>query len=550
MMLLAKAFVMFLTRWESRDLDRSQIPEELLTEKIPVIIFDIILRILDNQEDDGSWSRQREPTAYAMLAMSALCRLPWVESFAPEILSRVKKGSEYLSRSQDLWKHGDHIWIEKIAYSSSNLSLTYCLAAKKSAEGIIDSEPTYLGQEVRSLLSSSTKMVKSFQKFFSSVPTFSREPAWKLELWILQAFQFSPRLARLGLNLSIPKNASDNKYLAYIPFTWIATSNGSHRMSLSSQWEMMLCSALNYQIDEFMEFTVAEEHSERTGHLKSVVRRLCTIDVPQLTASPVGRQGLPKSLNTFPNDEKIDNGELTPPGSEADVAVREVEEKLAQFVGHFLSHPKVVQSPTWMQTWLAQQLQRCVIAHLTHLGDCQEYAGHHSPGHSLATKPWTYFDWVHSTPADNTTAKFSFVFYLCLVLGGSGDKLLGSVENGNASYFPRYVAEDMCQHLAAMCRQQNDYGSIARDRAEGGLNSADFSDLYLGGVDANGDEGTNAAKKMLLYVAAYERACLESAMTELGKYLEPRVMDELRVFINITDLYGQIYIVKDRGPGA
>lgn len=548
MMLLAKAFVMFLNRWESKALDSNQISEELLKERIPVILFDILLKVLDSQEEDGSWSRQREPTAYAILALTALRRLPWVESFAPEIQLRVSRGNDYLIGSKYLWRHGDHIWIEKVAYSNSNLALAYCLAATKSAEGMKGTP--CLGQEVRNLLSSSPKMVKSFQMFFSRVPNFSKAPAWKLELWILQAFQFCRRLGRAGLDISIPKNASDDKYLAYIPFTWIATCDGSQRMSLSSQWEMMVCSVLNYQVDEFMEFSVSQEHSEDIGHFKSIVHRLCLPGRPETAAPSLESQKSKKSIDHCLAQETISHGDLTPPDSEADAAIREAEDTIAQFVDHFLCHPKVVQSPAWMQTWLAQQLRRCVIAHLTHLEDCKEYAGPSSPGHSHTTKPWTYFDWVHSTPADNTTAKFSFVFYLCLILGESGDKLLGNGKETKASYFPRYVAEDMCNHLAAMCRQQNDYGSISRDRAEGGLNSVDFADLYLGGVDADGDDMIHAAKQMLLDVAAYERACLENSMMELGKYLDSGVIDGLRVFIDITDLYGQIYIAKDRGPEA
>lgn len=548
MMLLAKAFVMFLDRWESKALDRSQILEELLRERIPVILFDILLKILDSQEDDGSWSQQREPTAYATLALTALRRLPWVKPFAPEIQLRVSRGNDYLNDSKNLWRHGDHIWIEKIAYSNSNLALAYCLAATKSAEGMKGTP--CLGQEVSDLLSSSPKMVRSFQMFFSGVHTFSKVPAWKLELWILQAFQFCPRLGRAGLDITIPKDVSDDKYLAYVPFTWIATCNGSQRMSLSSQWEMMVCSVLNYQVDEFMECSVSQEYSEGIVHLKSVVHRLCLSRRPEPATPYIKSQKSKNSPDQCLTEETISRGDLTPPDSEADIAIREAEDTIAQFVAKFLCHPKVVKSPDWMQSWLAQQLRRCVLAHLTHLEDCKEYAGPSSPGHTHTTKPWTYFDWVHSTPADNTTAKFSFVFYMCLVLGQGGDKLLGNSEETKVSYFPRYVAENMCNHLAAMCRQQNDYGSISRDRAEGGLNSADFSDLYLGGIDADGDDKIHVAKEMLLNVAAYERSCLENSIMELGKYLDPGVMDALKVFVNITDLYGQIYIVKDRGPRA
>lgn len=544
MMLLAKAFVMFLTRWESRDLDRSKVSEDLVQEKIPVILLDILLKVLDSQEEDGSWSHQREPTAYAALALAALRRLPWAEALAPEIQTRVNRGREYLLGSKDQWRHGDHIWIEKVAYSSSNLSLTYCLAATKAAESV--ERTGYLGQDVRDLLLSSPKMIKGFHKFFSALPTFSNEPSWRLELWVLQAFQFSRRLGRSGLDILTRKSTGESKYLAYIPFTWISIANGSRRMSLSSQWEMMVCSLLNFQIDDFIEFSVTQEHTEVIQHLKCVVRRLCTSGRLKTTVSEFSFEvkSAKRKLDEYHNGEKIGNGELSPPESEADEANRELEDKLAQFVNHYLRHPSVVRSPTWMRIWLAQQLQNCVLAHLTHLQDCKEYAGASSLEHDQATKPWTYFDWVHSTPADNTTAKFSFVFYLCLVLGERGDKLLGNSDKSKPSYFPRYVAEDMCVHLAAMCRQQNDYGSLARDRAEGNLQSADFSDLYLGHVDADGGKDVHA-KNMLLDVAAYEHACVENAMKELGKYLDQGVMDSIRVFVEVTDLYGQIYIVKD-----
>lgn len=542
MMLLAKAFVMFLTRWESKDLDRSKVSDDLVQEKIPVILLDILLKVLGSQEEDGSWSHQREPTAYAALALMALRRLPWVEPLAQEIQTRVDRGGEYLLGSKDLWRHGDHIWIEKVAYSSSNLALTYCLAATKAAERV-GSTP-YLGQDVSGLLLSSPKMVKGFHKFFSALPSFSNEPSWKLELWVLQAFQFSRRLGHSGLDILTHKSTSESKYLAYIPFTWISISNGSQRMSLSSQWEMMVCSLLNFQIDDFVEFSVTQDHSESVQHLKGVVRRLCTSERLDVPNSPMNAKNSKRKLDEYQTGEKIGNGELSPPESEADEANRDLEDKLAQFVNHYLRHPSVVRSPTWMQIWLAQQLQNCVLAHLGHLQDCKEYAGASSSGHDQATKPWTYFDWVHSKPADNTTAKFSFVFYLCLVLGERGDKLLGNSENSEESYFPRYVAEDMCVHLAAMCRQQNDYGSLARDRAERNLQSADFSDLYLARVGADGSKDAHA-KKMLLDIAAYEHACVENAMTELDKYLDQGVMDAIRVFVEVTDLYGQIYIVRD-----
>lgn len=59
MMLPAKAFVMFLGRWEPKDRDPSKVSEDLLREKIPVILLDILLKVLASQEEDWSWSHQQ-----------------------------------------------------------------------------------------------------------------------------------------------------------------------------------------------------------------------------------------------------------------------------------------------------------------------------------------------------------------------------------------------------------------------------------------------------------------------------------------------------------
>lgn len=54
------------------------------------------------------------------------------------------------------------------------------------------------------------------------------------------------------------------------------------------------------------------------------------------------------------------------------------------------------------------------------------------------------------------------------------------------------------------------------------------------------------SRRFCFDVAAYERACLESATTELGRYYVDRgVVDAIRVFAEITDLYGQSYMVSD-----
>jgi hypothetical protein len=45
----------------------------------------------------------------------------------------------------------------------------------------------------------------------------------------------------------------------------------------------------------------------------------------------------------------------------------------------------------------------------------------------------------------------------------------------------------MTRHLAVMCRQYNDYGSLVRDAEEGNLNSIDFAE-FCGFANPNTEE--------------------------------------------------------------
>lgn len=163
-----------------------------------------------------------------------------------------------------------------------------------------------------------------------------------------------------------------------------------------------------------------------------------------------------------------------------------------------------------------------------------------------------FFRWVRNTSADHTSAPYTFHFVSCL--------LSSWVENGGdcfPSTLDKYYSAAMCQHLAAMCRMYNDYGSVIRDRDEGNVNSVDFPefDVVDGGV---GVDVPASKKRDLFQVAQYERACLEEAFRRLSddaadkispeaRARKKRKMDIYRLFYNVTDLWGQMYVLRDLG---
>jgi len=96
-----------------------------------------------------------------------------------------------------------------------------------------------------------------------------------------------------------------------------------------------------------------------------------------------------------------------------------------------------------------------------------------------------------------------------------------------------------------MCRQYNDYGSLQRDRDDKNLNSVNFPE-FLQNVE-NGKDRTLKAE--LFRIATYERKGLNLAMERLrelcGSRNAERLAEAVQLFIDVTDVYGQIYVLRD-----
>jgi hypothetical protein len=189
---------------------------------------------------------------------------------------------------------------------------------------------------------------------------------------------------------------------------------------------------------------------------------------------------------------------------------------------------------------------------------------------------------VNTTGADDTSCPFSFQFFACLVSRNLALKDGKSVNNGGARYcfdgaYAGYVAETLARRLAAMCRMYNDYGSAARDKAEANLNSLDFTEFHYDEAKAagvassdaktNGTNGLNGEhvngnghkkktdvdelnekmrKEHLMAISEFEREGMEHALRRLEEVVPSKTaIDMLRVFIDVTDTFGLIYVQKD-----
>jgi len=597
-MLLSQTLLRFLIRLDDGSLESGLFPEVLLREEIPIITMQVLAQILHLQEADGSWCSKHEVTSYAVLALVALASFPWMQRLSLTIDIAISRGKRYLEQIQHQWAHGDYLWIEKVTYASGTLSLGYCLSAARARPS-----SRSWGPIAEALNDVPIKRLSAMCRFFVGLPLYSGTPDEQIQAAFIQSHFFLRRLHRLQIDI-FPRKPKEDSYLKYIPFTWTACNNqaGGVIEPVLLQ-EMIVLSMLMYEADEFMETAVEQELGKNLGAVRALISHLCsTID-----ATPETRNGLkPETLNghkletanglnhetTNGLNHKTVNGvnhetanglnhetanglthetanglthetangltHEAANGSTPGPNLVEVERVLRKLLHHLLKHPMVVQSHPRLQEMLARELKTFLLAHVAHAEDnaqltagrAADAIGTMTNGHAIAftSAGRTYYQWVRSTSADHTSCPFAFVFYCCLIAPLGTNPFTG----------PRqmYLAEDLCRHLATMCRQYNDYGSVARDRLEQNLNSINFPEFHAGSVtDAGQSENESDTKQQeqrmkddLMWIAEYERVGLESAMAALSREsINRKTMKALRVFVNVTDLYGQIYVQKDIG---
>ena len=545
MMLLAQAFSRLLTLWDREML--SSLSLDLVNE-IPIVLMQIITRTLLSEELNGSWSQVPEVTAYAILTLVGASAVPWADSIRVEVTAAVARAKSFLTTSHNHWQLPAYIWIEKVTYALPILSQAYCLAAMHSQPLSPAWSPRFkTATDVQPLA------ITKFSNFFSKIPMFSHwHDSWTLKSLLIESRLFLPRLRAIRLNIFPREEMAEDRYLEYIPFTWVGCNALSKPVHPTILWEMMLVSMLNYQADEYMEAVVGLHFQHNLQLIRKLIDHLClptSVSSAEVNGSRNGQRS-----DSVDVDCKKADGEGAEPQSQAKVTLTDIECVLARFTVYVLRHPKVLSSPASAQNHLRRELRTFLLAHVAQIEDNTRLSQQElstSKAVTFASPPTSYFAWVRSTSADHTSCPYAFAFFACLIAPEPGKAPFASLRQ-------KYLAEDACRHLATLCRQYNDYGSMARDRAEENLNSVNFPEFGTDTMADRGDESRaldatedrktadeNERKEQLMWLAQYERECLEVALGKLRGEVSEAVMNAVDLFVRVTDLYGQIYVARD-----
>jgi hypothetical protein len=602
MLLLSQALVKLLQRWDSGLL--CEMPEDMMRDQVPVVLLQILVRTLQTQSPDGTWSfkmASREITAYAVLTLKSLSSLPWLTHFQSRVQAAIKRASVYLIVNYGAWAQHEYIWIEKVTYALPPLARAYCIAA------VCASTSYNWGDKVTNIVTIPRERVRKLAKFFSQLPMFSKDELWLLEADVALGYLYQPQLLRVSSSIFPRQEKVNYKYLEYIPFTWIATNRkNNYPLSNNILWETMMIALLDYQLDEFMETVFdKDEQLKHIDDVRCIVRKLCmfhpgkskTDENGPLTngfhsgeqsesfANSVGSNGNEtrdmgsnglssnttngvSSIGTAGYDElnnrsqsnmveckDIELNNVQRNGNaraQSSVALNQVQAVLHRFTSYIFEHNAVVQSPEHVRRQLHNELATCMLTHIDHDEDNTRFVAQQrehdladaSPGVTqvlpFASPRGTYYSWVRTTSADNTHSPFTFLFFSCLA-ATPGEPFFRGVRQ-------HYLSNALSRHLANLCRQYNDYGSVARDQAEGNLNSLNFPEFHEPCSQEIRDEAN--MKKDLFFIAEYERECLDHAIAKLNTDMRAGLQGKwktnaLRAFIDTVDLYGQIYVARD-----
>lgn len=548
MMLLAQAFSRLLILWDEQMLCSISLD---LVNQIPIVLMQITTRTLLGEDSNGSWSQTPEVTAYAILTLVSASAVPWIDSIRAKVLGAVTRAKSFLTTSYNGCWPPAYVWIEKVTYASPVLSRAYCLAA-------MHSQPLSPAWSTRFTLATGVQPVAitKFSNFFSKLPLFLRwHNSWELRSILIESRLFIPRLRAVRLDIFPREHMAEDKYLEYIPFTWLGCNALGKPVHPTVLWEMMLISMLNYQVDEYMEAVVGLHFEHNLQPVKELIDRLC---LPSSVSAAVNGSSKRQRSISLDGEPKKADGKSTEPQAQANETLDNIERVLHRFIAYVLRHPKVLQSPASAQNHLRRELRTFLFAHIAHIEDNTRLSRQDldpaTQALTFASAQTSYFAWVRSTSVDHTSCPYAFAFFACLIAPEPGKACFASLRH-------RYLAEDACRHLATLCRQYNDYGSVARDLAEKNLNSVNFPDFdhVIGEVMVSGGESDamdatedgsrmadgNQRKRELMWLAQYERECLEVALGKLRGQVSDTIMDAVDLFVRVTDLYGQIYVERD-----
>ncbi|KAI4156797.1 MAG: hypothetical protein L6R39_001019 [Caloplaca ligustica] len=505
---------------------------EVVKERVPVVIVQILTETISTQNNNGTWGPldDVEMTAYTLLALLEILTLPYVQAVRIDIQCAVMKGRDALASRQDA--------VSALYVDADSDSLSERLSLLTDPADFPVGEPR---SDKPSAFDEHNRKIHAFVIYFSSLDYLRSQPYARVKSSILEASLYRPFLLKLRTDIFPLSTAKEqDKYLDYIPIMWTLSST-CHRVFVPPEYliDMMVLSMWIFLTDEYMESKVAKFSKDDLSRLRKHVKNLYYEETFQ--KSQERGSSLEKSHSIVSKSEQL----------------AEAISVFTAFAKTVMNYPHVVNASKTDKLDLRFEMKNYLLYHLHQLDDnaClarqpqnqQQQAGNQTT--RFLTPRTSFPTWLHTVGAGHISGPFAWAFFAC--------SMGGSLRGGNDCFSTpkqKLIAHKMNAHHGAFSRLYNDYGSIRRDAHECNLNSLNFPEFAVNANDNDSGSGRAmaAVKQMLLDAAQYERKCaldtaevlyhdLESAYGVEGKTLA----DRIRVYIGAGEQFSDMYLTRD-----
>lgn len=549
-----QALLDLLSCWETGDLAESF--HEVVYASI-ITAFQYLVKLLKTQNADGSWGKRSslEESAYGLLAVIRLSGLPFLESLADAVLEAIERGRNFLTSGYPKrgYNQSPHLWTESATFGSANVGEAYTLAALRC-------EPVLFARTgaVAELVEIPFKRLPDLGAFYISLPMFKTTKAWIIQASLIEGYLLLP-LLRQNYNLYPEKDSF--RWLEYISFVFSACNNinEAHGVSTGVLVLVMGLMSILYQIDAFMESLLEKGLIRGLAEIVGLIHETfdlteenntCGVD---LLSWSRGSVNLSPKLRTPPVSpgQSTKNSQIdyftTINGKNLD----EARSQLNKFVRYLLDHAAIAAASPHDRHWFKTELYEFFMAQAGQVAEkatlerqvktASSPSNDASPSHDSSrvytSSTQTYHRWVRSTGANSVGSPYQFAFFSIVLASGTGRDCWESVEE-------KYLAQSASQGLAAVWRIENDIGGIVRDRLDCTVNSVNFPEF------AEQRRSDEELKAQLMILAGHERRQWKADMMALrglvaGDAAKEGRLDNMRVFTDAMELYGQIYIKRD-----
>ena len=205
-------------------------PQLIVQTKAPVALFQILIRLLQAQDDNGSWGSCEE-TAYALLALVSLSSLPFTSIMIPTIQLALNSGRRFLSKNMIEQETSDKacLWIDKVNYRIPPLSYSYVFAALYATSTPVPGYSPSMTGEIDRLVLIPTQKANHFLHFYRKLPIYRECKDWQLLAYIAEGYLYLPAL--IDVSKSELGRTTVPRHMVVTPFAWTSANRLAKRYS-------------------------------------------------------------------------------------------------------------------------------------------------------------------------------------------------------------------------------------------------------------------------------------------------------------------------------